>query len=165
MPTSVDLDFNYKIQKEDKRIPKNLWYLKWSIFATSKWFIYIGFKATIVVEYTSAMPVAILLHSGAPFMINNCMAIDSRIIGGDSSGDVTLYGPYGNVNSDTVVCYNIGTHPTEFKVHNYLMELMNGNSNNYQYKYYVYKINVYDYNQDRGDRDQFDGWCSEDSQH
>ncbi|BDZ69291.1 hypothetical protein GCM10025860_27390 [Methanobacterium ferruginis] len=27
---------------------------------------YIGFKATIVIEYKSAMPVAILIHSGAP---------------------------------------------------------------------------------------------------
>jgi len=27
---------------------------------------YVGFKATIVIEYTSAMPVAILIHSGAP---------------------------------------------------------------------------------------------------
>ena len=61
--TPVDLDFNTKRNKKTKEYLKTL-DLKWS-YATSKGF-YIGFKATVVVEYTTALPVAILVHSGAP---------------------------------------------------------------------------------------------------
>jgi hypothetical protein len=61
--TPVDLDFNIKRKKKTKEYLKTL-DLKWS-YSTSKGY-YIGFKATVVVEYTSAMPVAILIHSGAP---------------------------------------------------------------------------------------------------
>ena len=61
--TPVDLDFNVARKKRTKEYLKTL-DLKWS-YATSKGY-YIGFKATVVVEYTSAMPVAILIHSGAP---------------------------------------------------------------------------------------------------
>jgi hypothetical protein len=38
--------------------------LKWSY--ASSYGYYIGFKATIVIEHESAMPVAIVIHSGAP---------------------------------------------------------------------------------------------------
>jgi hypothetical protein len=61
--TPVDLDFNIKSRKKTKEYLKTL-DLKWS-YSTSKGY-YIGFKATVVVEYTSAMPVMILIHSGAP---------------------------------------------------------------------------------------------------
>lgn len=61
--TPVDLDFNVKRKKKTKEYLKTL-DLKWS-YSSSKGF-YIGFKATVILEYASAMPVAILIHSGAP---------------------------------------------------------------------------------------------------
>jgi hypothetical protein len=61
--TAVDLDFNTERKKKTKKYLKTL-NLKWS-YSKSKGY-YIGFKATVVVEYSSAMPVAILIHSGAP---------------------------------------------------------------------------------------------------
>ena len=61
--TPVDLDYNTKRKKRSKKHLKKQ-DLKWS-YASSYGF-YIGFKATVVIEYTSAMPVAILIHSGAP---------------------------------------------------------------------------------------------------
>jgi len=61
--TPVDLDYNIKRKHRSKKhLEKQD--LKWS-YASSYGF-YIGFKATIVIEYESAMPVAILIHSGAP---------------------------------------------------------------------------------------------------
>src|ERR1039458_3429483 len=61
--TPVDLDYNVTrkhcskeyLEKQD---------LKWSY--SSFYGFYIGFKATIVIEQKSAMPVAIIIHSGAP---------------------------------------------------------------------------------------------------
>ncbi|EKQ52069.1 MAG: transposase family protein [Methanobacterium sp. Maddingley MBC34] len=61
--TSIDLDYNTKRKHRSKKHLKKQ-NLKWS-YASSYGF-YIGFKATIVIEYESAMPVAILIHSGAP---------------------------------------------------------------------------------------------------
>jgi len=61
--TAADLDFNTQRKKKTKKYLKTL-DLKWS-YSSSKGY-YIGFKATVIVEYTSAMPVAILIHSGAP---------------------------------------------------------------------------------------------------
>lgn len=61
--TPVDLDYNTKRKKRSKKHLKKQ-DLEWS-FASSYGF-YIGFKATIVIEYESAMPVAIMIHSGAP---------------------------------------------------------------------------------------------------
>lgn len=61
--TPVDLDFNINRKHRSKKYLKKL-NLKWS-YSSSKKF-YIGFKATVVIEHDSAMPVAILIHSGAP---------------------------------------------------------------------------------------------------
>ncbi|WP_409199331.1 transposase [Methanobrevibacter sp. DSM 116169] len=60
--TPVDLNFNVKRKKRSKEHLKSL-DLKWS-YSSSQGF-YIGFKATVVIEYESAIPVAILIHSGA----------------------------------------------------------------------------------------------------
>ena len=61
--TPVDLDYNTKRKHRSKKhLEKQN--LKWS-YASSYGF-YIGFKATIVIEHESSMPVAILIHSGAP---------------------------------------------------------------------------------------------------
>jgi len=61
--TPVDLDYNTKRKFRSKKHLKKQ-NLKWS-YASSYGF-YIGFKATIVIEYESTMPVAILIHTGAP---------------------------------------------------------------------------------------------------
>jgi hypothetical protein len=61
--TPVDLDYNTKRKRRTKKHLKKQ-NLKWS-YASSYGF-YIGFKATIVIEYESAMPVAIIIHAGAP---------------------------------------------------------------------------------------------------
>ncbi|MDP2835553.1 MAG: transposase [Methanobacteriaceae archaeon] len=61
--TPVDLDYNTKRKKRSKKHLKKQ-DLKWSF--SSSYGHYIGFKATIVIEYESAMPVAIMIHSGAP---------------------------------------------------------------------------------------------------
>lgn len=61
--TPVDLDYNIKRKKRSKEHLEKQG-LKWS-YASSYGF-YIGFKATIVIEHESALPVAILIHSGAP---------------------------------------------------------------------------------------------------
>jgi len=61
--TPVDLDYNTKRKHRSKKHLKKQ-NLKWS-YASSYGF-YIGFKATIVIEHESAIPVAILIHSGAP---------------------------------------------------------------------------------------------------
>jgi hypothetical protein len=61
--TPVDLDYNIKRKHRSKKYLEKQ-NLKWSYF--SSYGFYIGFKATIVVEYKSTMPVAILIHSGAP---------------------------------------------------------------------------------------------------
>src|SRR5690606_32059174 len=58
-----DLDYNTKRKRRTKKHLKKQ-NLKWS-YASSYGF-YIGFKATIVIEYESAMPVAIIIHAGAP---------------------------------------------------------------------------------------------------
>ncbi len=61
--TPVDLDYNVKRKTRSKKYlaKRNL---KWSY--SSSYGFYIGFKATIVIEQKSAMPVAIIIHSGAP---------------------------------------------------------------------------------------------------
>ncbi len=61
--TPVDLDFNFNRNKKTKEHLKTL-NLKWS-YSSSKGF-YIGFKATVVMDYDSMNPVCILIHSGAP---------------------------------------------------------------------------------------------------
>jgi hypothetical protein len=61
--TLVDLDYNVKRKHRSKKhLEKRD--LKWSY--SSSYGFYIGFKATIVIEKKSAMPVAIIIHSGAP---------------------------------------------------------------------------------------------------
>ena len=61
--TPVDLDFNFNRNKKTKEHLKTL-NLKWS-YSSSKGF-YIGFKATVVIDYDNMNPVCILIHSGAP---------------------------------------------------------------------------------------------------
>ena len=61
--TSVDLDFNFNRNKKTKEYLKTL-NLKWS-YSSSKGF-YIGFKATVIIDFDSMNPVSILIHSGAP---------------------------------------------------------------------------------------------------
>jgi len=61
--TPIDLDYNFKRKTRSKKYlaKRNL---KWSY--SSSYGYYIGFKATIVIEHSSALPVAIIIHSGAP---------------------------------------------------------------------------------------------------
>ncbi len=61
--TPIELDYNIK-RKHRSKDHLNKLDLKWSY--SSSYGFYIGFKATVVIEYGSAMPVAILIHSGAP---------------------------------------------------------------------------------------------------
>ena len=61
--TPVDLDFNFHRNKKTKEHLQTL-NLKWS-YSSSKGF-YIGFKATVVIDFDSMNPVCILIHSGAP---------------------------------------------------------------------------------------------------
>jgi hypothetical protein len=61
--TPIDLDFNFRRNKKTKKQLKSM-NLKWS-YSSSKGF-YIGFKATVVLDYDNMKPVAILIHSGAP---------------------------------------------------------------------------------------------------
>jgi len=61
--TLVDLDYNVKRKHRSKKYLEKQ-DLKWSY--SSSYGFYIGFKATIVIEQKSAMPVAIIIHSGAP---------------------------------------------------------------------------------------------------
>ncbi len=61
--TPVDLDYNIQRKHRSKEYLEKQ-DLKWSY--SSSYGFYIGFKATVVIEHTSAMPVAILIHSGAP---------------------------------------------------------------------------------------------------
>ncbi len=60
--TPGNLDYNTKRKHRSKNHLKKQ-NLKWS-YAPSYGF-YIGFKGTIVIEHKSAMPVSILIHSGA----------------------------------------------------------------------------------------------------
>lgn len=61
--TPVDVDINFLRNKKSKKHLEKL-NLKWS-YSSSKGH-YIGFKATIVLDYDSINPVCILIHSGAP---------------------------------------------------------------------------------------------------
>ena len=61
--TPVDLDYNIQRKHRSKEYLEKQ-DLKWSY--SSSYGFYIGFKATIVIEHESAMPVAIIIHSGAP---------------------------------------------------------------------------------------------------
>jgi hypothetical protein len=61
--TPMDLDYNVKRKHSSKEYLEKQ-DLKWSY--SSSYGFYIGFKATIVIEQKSAMPVAIIIHSGAP---------------------------------------------------------------------------------------------------
>jgi hypothetical protein len=60
----TDLYFNINCKYRSKKYLKKL-NLKWN-YSSSKKF-YISFKATFVIEHDSAMPVAILIPSGAPY--------------------------------------------------------------------------------------------------
>jgi len=61
--TPIDLDYNTQRKHRSKKYLKEQ-NLKWS-YASSYGF-YIGFKATIVIEHKFTLPVAILIHPGAP---------------------------------------------------------------------------------------------------
>ena len=61
--TPVDLDYNVKRKHRSKKYLEKQ-DLKWSY--SSSYGFYIGFKATVVIEQKSSMPVAIIIHSGAP---------------------------------------------------------------------------------------------------
>ena len=61
--TPVDVDINFHRNKKTKEHLEKI-NLKWS-YSSSKGY-YIGFKATVVLDYDSMNPVCILLHSGAP---------------------------------------------------------------------------------------------------
>ena len=61
--TPVDLDFNFNRNKKTKEHLKTL-NLKWS-YSSSKGF-YIGFKATVIIDYNYMNTVSILIHSEAP---------------------------------------------------------------------------------------------------
>ena len=65
--TPMDLDFNFHRNKKTKEHLKTL-NLKWS-YSSFKGF-YIGFKATVVIDFDSMNPVCILIHFGSPMMQN-----------------------------------------------------------------------------------------------
>lgn len=61
--TPVDVDINFHRNKKTKEHLEKI-NLQWS-YSSSKGY-YIGFKATVVIDYDSMNPVCILLHPGAP---------------------------------------------------------------------------------------------------
>ena len=61
--TPIDLDFNFKRNKKTKKQLKSM-NLKWS-YSSSKGF-YIGYQATVVIDYDNIKPFAILIHFVAP---------------------------------------------------------------------------------------------------
>jgi hypothetical protein len=61
--TPVDLDYNVKRKHRSKKYLKKQ-DLRWGY--SSSYGFYIGFKATIVIEQKSSMPVAIIIHAGVP---------------------------------------------------------------------------------------------------
>ena len=83
--TPVDVDINFHRNKKTKKHLEKL-NLKWS-YSSSKGY-YIGFKATVVMDYDSMNPVCILIHSGAPNDARLFEEIKRRII---RKGDVLIF--------------------------------------------------------------------------
>ncbi|MDR3222482.1 MAG: hypothetical protein LBT66_01920 [Methanobrevibacter sp.] len=82
--------------------------------------------------------------------------VNEKLIGSNSSGNVTLYGPIENPDSKIKIAYIIGVHPPEFRVHDALLKIMTSKSN-LNYCYYIYKINAYDYIEAKGKKTEYDG--------
>lgn len=61
--TTIQLDINFLVRKYSKEYLKSIG-LKWG-YSPSKGY-YIGFKATVMMEYDTAKPVMILFHPGSP---------------------------------------------------------------------------------------------------
>lgn len=57
-------------------------------------------------------------------------------------GSVHLHGPYGNLNSNVKIAFNIGMHPLESKSHRALFETVISKSDELNHQYYIYNINV-----------------------
>ncbi|MCI5736844.1 MAG: adhesin, partial [Methanobrevibacter ruminantium] len=70
-------------------------------------------------------------------------------------GSVELLGPFGNTDSDIKIAYSIGMHPLESKAHKALFDIVNSKSSSLNYRYYIYKINVTNYDTD--DEGRMDG--------
>lgn len=63
-------------------------------------------------------------------------------MGENTLGSVYLHGPYGNLESDVKIAYNIGMHPLESKSHRALFETIISKSDELRYQYYIYNIIV-----------------------
>ena len=66
---------------------------------------------------------------------------DSQQLGKNDLGCVCIHGPFGNVNSDVKIAYQIGMHPLESKSHRGLFDKLTAR-NDLNYCYYIYNINV-----------------------
>lgn len=63
-------------------------------------------------------------------------------MGKNNLGSVHLHGPYGNLNSNVKIAFNIGMHPLESKSHRALFETVISKSDELNHQYYIYNINV-----------------------
>jgi hypothetical protein len=77
-------------------------------------------------------------------------SFESKTIGSDELGSVTLEGPYGNPNSTNKIAIIVGVHPFEFKSHNSFLKYLKKYNNSLNNSYYVYIVDV------TQDKDDFD---------
>ncbi len=84
-------------------------------------------------------PLANLLHIDTD--ANHPNTISTKL-GTAEEGFVTLEGPYGNTSSKVKIAYIIGQHPRESDSHQALENAVKNISGDWEYQYYIYKINV-----------------------
>ena len=64
-------------------------------------------------------------------------------LGANSNGSAYKVTKIGNQSSNVTIAYIIGVHPSEYRVHNALYELLLNMSSSLKYNYEIYKITVY----------------------
>lgn len=113
------------------------------------------FTLTIIILIISSLIIpSSIVESRYNQLINyNSFSCPHELLGNDSTGNVVMYGPYGNQSSPKKIALVIGVHPLERNSHTAVMNALITNRDDLKYAYYLYVINVeqerYNYNKSR----------------
>ncbi len=89
-------------------------------------------------------------HSSYSSGSSNHTSFQTKTLGKDELGSVTLEGPYGNPDSANKIAIIVGVHPFEFKSHNSFLKYLKKYNSSLNNSYYLYIVDV------TQDKDDFD---------
>jgi len=102
----------------------------------------IGNKKTRFIKILSIILIILIILAVIMSITYYINTTNEKTLGKNDLGDVSLKGPYGNMDSTDKIAFIIGVHPLESNSHISLLNNIQNNSKYLNKSYYIYIVNV-----------------------